>query len=542
MTRLMPWPLSLLLLVVFWCGVVVGQDQADRDQVQPTREAIQTKLDETRISFKVVDRPLEEVTALLAEKYDLRIRIDERALDDVGLTTDSPVILQVENIRLQALFQLMLESLYLTYRIDRHGLEITTSDAAKADMGPPRFYPVGDLVYDNQHELDADSLIKLIYSTLQPKSWDDLGGPGTLTFYGDGLVVSQTDAIHRQLGQFLRGLRMARQRKQDDPLEPITVEYIPSEFEAVIQRVREREIDLPEAEYPLNELAEAIATATELTVWLKDRALDDIGVATDVPITGSWKNASVEQVLADLKQANLTWKVRDGILIITTPQSAKSELLVRIYPVPDLVSGAGDWAQSELNRWHVDAVAASRVGDAPTEGPPKLDNAYKTLGEMLENSIDPDQWEMMGGPGMHASYPPAQCLVVAQTRPIHDKIEHLLAEIRANQRRLAEQVETESEERKNQSPMVVRNHFILRISDKREREDLETVRQRIMTTIEPQAWENEEAYIDLYEGRIVVCQRADIQDLIKTYLQAAGFQGQHYPGSLYKGGGMGGQM
>jgi len=547
MTRLMLWPLGLLLLVVFLYGPAAAQDQADPVQHQLTREAIRAKLDETRISFKVVDRPFEEVAALLAERFDLPIRLDVLAMDKVGFTTDMSVTLQVENVRLQSLFKLILDPLDLVYRIDRHGLEITTPEGAKADLGQPRFYPVADLVYDDQNQLHADALIELIETTLQPESWEELKGPGTLTFYGGGLVVSQTEEIQRQLGQLLHGLRSVRQGEQDDPLKPITVEYQPGEFETVIQRVRETVIDLPEAEYPLHQLADAIAAATELTVWLDTQELDVVGITTNTPITGPWENTSAERILSNLKQIGLTWKVRDGLVIITTPESAEAELLLRIYPVPDLISADVKWKRPEINRWHTDAVAASRVGgtpgDTPIELPSTRDDAQKAIGSMLEDSIDPKQWEMIGGPGTQAFYPPAQCLVVAQTRPIHDKIEHLLAEIRASQPPPAtDEAEDPPGEQKGESPLVVRNYFILRIGEKSEKEGLENARRRILTTIEPESWENEEAYIDLYPGRMVVCQRADIQEFIDSYLHAAGFHGQYYPGSLHKGGGMGGGM
>jgi hypothetical protein len=52
-------------------------------------------------------------------------------------------------------------------------------------------------------------LISLITSTIQPDSWDELGGPGTYTYVKDTgcLVIRQTWSVHRQILRLLRNLR-----------------------------------------------------------------------------------------------------------------------------------------------------------------------------------------------------------------------------------------------------------------------------------------------------------------------------------------------
>ncbi|MEX0793026.1 MAG: hypothetical protein WD045_07815 [Pirellulaceae bacterium] len=548
------------LLFASAAAVVMGQEEASRTIAVPTREVIETKIMDQRITLQVFDSPLKEVAEQLSELLEVPIRIDSRALDDVGLTTDAPVTLQAIDVRAQGVLRRMLKELDLTYRIDQHGVEFTTPEEAENDMGPPRYYSLGDLVYDEEDQVHADAMIELITTTIVPESWEELGGPGSLAFYGGGLVITQTEEIHRLVSRLFRGLRVARKRDRENPLDPITLESHLGDFHTVVQRIRETTVDLPNEQYPLEKLGEELSKVTGLTIWIDTRALDDVGLATDTATQGPWQQVSVERVLDDLKQLDLDWMAIEGIVIITTPEEAESELLVRVYPVADLIAAEVQASQTGFNPWHTDSAKAKKATGDPTGVLSGSYAGYDPLIEMLTTTVVPESWEELGGPGTLSPYPLANCLVVAQTRQIHQEIDQLLGQIRANQpprsekeenegagqEAVEEQEEAPKQTEKTDPPMVVRNYFITQPGSGKdgEREDLEKVRTRIMKTIDPQAWENEEAYIDLYQGRIVIHQRADIQHRIRSFLEATGFYGPHYPGSLPQPhspqGGMGG--
>lgn len=54
---------------------------------------------------------------------------------------------------------------------------------------------------------DFDSLIELITSTIAPTTWDDVGGPGSLTPHNLSLVISQTQEVHEEIADLLEQLR-----------------------------------------------------------------------------------------------------------------------------------------------------------------------------------------------------------------------------------------------------------------------------------------------------------------------------------------------
>ncbi len=54
---------------------------------------------------------------------------------------------------------------------------------------------------------DTDAIIEVITSTIQPKSWDEVGGTGSLRELGSQLVVMQTAEVHEKIEQLLTALR-----------------------------------------------------------------------------------------------------------------------------------------------------------------------------------------------------------------------------------------------------------------------------------------------------------------------------------------------
>jgi hypothetical protein len=79
-----------------------------------------------------------------------------------------------------------------------------------------RVYPVGDIIgYEHAGYMyyDYDSLIDTVQSTLQPTSWDVVGGCGSIApadFQNvEAIVVQQTYHVHRGIAKLLADLRKA---------------------------------------------------------------------------------------------------------------------------------------------------------------------------------------------------------------------------------------------------------------------------------------------------------------------------------------------
>ncbi len=89
---------------------------------------------------------------------------------------------------------------------------------------------------------------------------------------------------------------------------------------------------------PLDQVIEFLKDAHDINIELDTKALDDVGLGTDAPITRNLKGISLRSALRlMLKEMELTYVIRDEVLMITTPEEAESELVTKVYPVGDLV-------------------------------------------------------------------------------------------------------------------------------------------------------------------------------------------------------------
>ena len=107
--------------------------------------------------------------------------------------------------------------------------------------------------------------------------------------------------------------------------------------EAAIRKALEATADLDFTKTPLDDIMGAIGDFTKIDIVLDKKALADIGMSSDLPMTVSLRGISVRAALAlILRNLNLTWVVRDEVILITTPEEAESWMEARVYDVSDL--------------------------------------------------------------------------------------------------------------------------------------------------------------------------------------------------------------
>lgn len=77
-----------------------------------------------------------------------------------------------------------------------------------------RVYPVADLTLDPAtNQPDLDNLLALIEQSIDPASWDTVGGPGSASGLGlipSSIVISQSGKNHDAIAQLLDDLRRAQ--------------------------------------------------------------------------------------------------------------------------------------------------------------------------------------------------------------------------------------------------------------------------------------------------------------------------------------------
>jgi hypothetical protein len=104
-----------------------------------------------------------------------------------------------------------------------------------------------------------------------------------------------------------------------------------------------------------------------------------------------------------LRPVELTFTVRDGVLLLTTFAVASETFSTVVYPVGDL-----------SNRHH------------PLVG----GDDYQSLKKTIVGTIAPTTWDEVGGNGKVILVPQTRSLVVSQTEEVQEQIAGLLAALR----------------------------------------------------------------------------------------------------------------
>jgi hypothetical protein len=116
----------------------------DLKQRNPAEKRIEDALKSpTQLEF--VETPLSDVIDYLKDYHGIEIQVDKKALDDVGIGTDTPVTKNLKGISLKSALRLLLKEMSLTYIIENEVLLITTPEEADSKL-VTKVYPVADLV------------------------------------------------------------------------------------------------------------------------------------------------------------------------------------------------------------------------------------------------------------------------------------------------------------------------------------------------------------------------------------------------------------
>ena len=76
-------------------------------------------------------------------------------------------------------------------------------------------------------------------------------------------------------------------------------------------------------------------------------------------------------------------------------------------------------------------LAGLDVGQDQSLGHLIEDKDYDTLVETITTTVKPQSWDEVGGPGSVSEVPKSKCLVISQTRDVHDEVLTLLRALRA---------------------------------------------------------------------------------------------------------------
>lgn len=494
-----------------------------------------------KASLEVEEVPLRDLVPQLRELTKGNVIIEHRALQDIGLTAEVTVSGEFRDVSLRSILNLLLHPVELTWMVDDDALIITTVEETETRQST-RVYNVADLVAmggGGNRDYDSDALVSLIESIVAPDTWDNVGGPASMESFRGILLIMQTEILHRQIDMVLETLRRGKRLSRESDGGPAARVSLPvrPDAEIALLDALQKPVSLDLENVPLSDLPSMLQDKMNVPAIIDRRALDDVGVDLQTPVSLTVQQMSFGRALRHLlRPLELTFHVRDEVLVITTPEEAETDLETRVFPVRDLADAAD--AQDPL------------VGR--TDG-------YQRLMNAIAMTVAPDTWSEVGGPASMASLPEAGVVAISQTMHVHAQIEDLLASLR---RKLAEPppaATAEQRPRDESLELVIYNLPVASDQDAKQGQATELAIQHtggfgggfthgppipgedlvqiITALIEPESWNREDVYIRAVPGRLIVRHNEATQRQVKQLLSRLTVL--HDP-LLLEGGGFGG--
>ncbi len=143
--------------------------------------------------------PLDLVMDVVADFSKIKIQLDFRSLENLGIDADTPLSFKLKNISTRSALDLMLQTIdpELTWIPTKTGLLITTREVAENNLVKQTYKTSRFARRTVDPELTQLETIEAIVSTVDPLSWEEVGGTAMIREMKTGdIVVVQTAKNH----------------------------------------------------------------------------------------------------------------------------------------------------------------------------------------------------------------------------------------------------------------------------------------------------------------------------------------------------------
>jgi len=179
---------------------------------------------ETPVDMNFQEAPLQDVIGALAAKAQVPVILDEKALTEAGVSTDTPVSIQVKQVSFKAALRIMLGNLDLTYVVRDEVLQITTPDFANRKRTTCLFN-VAEIARTPE---EIEKLNKIIEQTFSHGEPDKLTPPSRReseksippVVFGKVLIIVGNTYEQEEVAEFLAALHKSQGAGAETPKTP----------------------------------------------------------------------------------------------------------------------------------------------------------------------------------------------------------------------------------------------------------------------------------------------------------------------------------
>ena len=256
----------------------------------------------------------------------------------------------------------------------------------------------------------VDVLRELVTSAINPKSWQENGGPGTIVPKwlpgAEVLVVRNSVEVQEQVALLFSTLEQMLNAKElvvECPLE--------DESARCFSQAMQQKLTLDVEEMPLEDvltiLNEQFGEQLGIPVLLDRVTMEADRKRADIPVTYSFQNKTLRCFGDYLKQIELAWTLRFGAIVVTSQVQAEKWLSTSVFEVTDLTMK------------------------------PEYNNTFDmdSLIELITFTANREDWQEVGGPGTICPIcfdkRGRSFLAIRQTESTMEEVRQLLAGLRA---------------------------------------------------------------------------------------------------------------
>ncbi len=440
--------------------------------LQETRQSVRATTMDTAAQQQLLrrlDRTIEELSSYL-EHNRAQLELDER---NRGVRAEMQHDLQLE-LDVQERLGLMVDE--FNQLMDEQRFEEAEVIAKRAAELDPRNPVVQQLIWQSR-------FVRRFHNNMAIRDAKEQGFISTMESVDRSSIPfdDREPLVFPDLRDW-RQLTDSRARQQE------ARERVRSEREIEIEQKLRTPVSLEFTDAPLGVVLEHLATISGVNMHIDPLGISEEGVTSDVPVTINLREEiSLRSALnLILQPLHLSYVIRDEVLKITSAQTRDQTLVRVVYPVGDLVipiphfvptpGGLDDAYRRALDQIGYRgpmggfshgapplAVTANHKGGRGTPGAlnpnilAQMSSAqggtmggaagmplgfgpagssgggaadFGQLIELIENTVQPDSWQMMGGPGQIAPFEGNMSLVISQTQAVHEEIVDLLAQLR----------------------------------------------------------------------------------------------------------------
>lgn len=366
--------------------------RADAAEAAAVEAALQEQIDTT--DFAGTDQPWGEVLDILKSRCNMPLVVNEAEATAMGVDRQTRVTVPEGVIPLDELLDEITGRMDLSWRRAGDRIEITSYDSADTARNKliTRVYPLpAGTATGGKLAEDAETMYDLITTSIEPDSWDDVGGDGVIVPAGGALVIRQTAEIHRIISAFLA--RMTN--LPDGPPRHFPIVEI-SAADAAAERALSRKVHVDFRSERLDFVLNQLSQKAGVPIRLGDQSIARAPIRLHSAANDSLRS-TLQQIFT---QIGLSYCIRHGAILITTDDDVQSHPSIWFYDVGDLVGVDGG-------------------------------SDFDTLIDLLTDTVEPDSWDEVGGPGTIQELGD-HWLVVVQSRDNHRKLQRTLARIRAH--------------------------------------------------------------------------------------------------------------